>query len=94
MTLREKGSATSMSEFVKVCVTIQMQNDFENAETCFTVTMIDAYAQALRAELLKPGSNLIGKTILAKVKEMAAANAALMGYELTYVTTATIQSRV
>ena len=35
-----------MSEFVKVCVTIQMQNDFENAETCFIVTMIDAYAQA------------------------------------------------
>lgn len=94
MTLREKGSATSMSEFVQVCVTIQMQNDFENAETCFTVTMIDAYAQALRTELLKPGSNLIGRPILAKVKEMAAANAALMGYELTYVATATIQSRV
>lgn len=83
-----------MSEFVQVCVTIQMQNDFENAETCFTVTMIDAYAQALRTELLKPGSNLIGRPILAKVKEMAAANAALMGYELTYVATATIQSRV
>lgn len=90
MTLREKGSATSMSEFVQVCVTIQMQNDFENAETCFTVTMIDAYAQALRAELLKPGSNLIGRPILAKVKEMAAANAALMGYELTSVATASI----
>lgn len=94
MTLREKGSATSMNEFSEVCITLQMQNDFENAETCFTVTMIDAYAQALRAELIKPGSNLIGKTIFDKVKEMAAANAALMGYELTYVATATIQSRV
>lgn len=94
MTLREKGSATSMSEFVKVCVTIQMQNDFENAETCFTVTMIDAYAQALRAELLKPGSNLIGKTIFDKVREIAAAKAALSGYELTNIATATIQSRV
>ena len=83
-----------MNEFAEVCITLQMQNDFESAETCFTVTMIDAYAQALRAELLKPGSNLIGRPILAKVKEMAAANAALMGYELTYVATATIQSRV
>lgn len=94
MTLREKGSATSMSEFVKVCVTIQMQNDFENAETCFTITMIRTYANALRAELLKPGSNLIGKTILDQVTVMARANAALMGYELTNVATASIQNRV
>lgn len=83
-----------MSEFVKVCVTIQMQNDFENAETCFTVTMIDAYAQALRAELLKPGSNLIGRPILDQVAAIADAKAALMGYESAYVATATIQSRV
>lgn len=79
-----------MSEFVKVCVTIQMQNDFENAETCFTITMIRTYANALRAELLKPGSNLIGKTILDQVTVMARANAALMGYELTSVATASI----
>lgn len=90
MTLREKGSATSMNEFAEVCVTIQMQNDFENAETCFTITMIRTYANALRAELLKPGSNLIGKTILDQVTAMARANAALMGYELTSVATASI----
>lgn len=90
MTLREKGSATSMNEFVKVCVTIQMQNDFENAETCFTVTIIRTYANALQDELLKPGSNLIGKTILDQVTIMARANAALMGYELTSVATASI----
>lgn len=94
MTRCEKGSATSMSEFVKVCVTIQMQNDFESAETCFTVTMIDAYAQALRAELLKPGSTLIGRPILAKVREIADAKAALMGYETTCIASATIQNRV
>ena len=56
--------------------------------------MIDAYAQALRAELLKPGSNLIGKTIFDKVKEIAAAKAALSGYELTCIASATIQNRV
>lgn len=90
MTLREKGRFHQMSKFVQVCVTIQMQNDFESTETYFTVTMIDAYAQALRAELLKPGSNLIGRPILAKVKELAAAKAALMGYETTNVATASI----
>lgn len=79
-----------MNEFVKVCVTIQMQNDFENAETCFTVTIIRTYANALQDELLKPGSNLIGKTILDQVTIMARANAALMGYELTSVATASI----
>ena len=79
-----------MSEFVKVCITLQMQNDFESAETCFTITMIRTYANALRAELLKPGSNLIGKTILDQVTAMARANAALMGYELTSVATSSI----
>lgn len=79
-----------MNEFAEVCITIQMQNDFENAETCFTVTIIRTYANALRAELLKPGSNLIGKTILDQVTIMARANAALMGYELTSVATASI----
>ena len=90
MTLREKGSATSMNEFAKVCITIQMQNDFESAETCITTTMIRTYANALQAELRKPGKDLIGKTILDQVTAMARANAALMGYELTNVATASI----
>ena len=90
MTLREKGRFHQMNEFAEVCVTLQMQNDFESAETCFTITMIRTYANALRAELLKPGSNLIGKTILDQVTAMARANAALMGYELTSVATASI----
>ena len=90
MTLREKGSATSMSEFAKVCITIQMQNDFESVEACITATMIRTYANALQAELRKPGKDLIGKTILDQVTAMARANAALMGYELTSVATASI----
>lgn len=79
-----------MNKFARVCITIQMQNDFESDEACITITMIRIYANALRAELLKPGSNLIGKTILDQVTAMARANAALMGYELTSVATASI----
>lgn len=79
-----------MNEFAKVCITIQMQNDFESAETCITATMIRTYANALQAELRKPGKDLIGKTILDQVTAMARANAALMGYELTSVATASI----
>lgn len=79
-----------MNEFAEVRVDIQMQNDFENAETCFTITMIRTYANALQAELRKPGKDLIGKTILDQVTAMARANAALMGYELTNVATASI----
>lgn len=79
-----------MSEFAKVCIAIQMQNDFESDEACITATMIRTYANALRAEILKPGKDLIGKTILDQVTAMARANAALMGYELTSVATASI----
>lgn len=79
-----------MNEFAKVYVTIQMQNDFESAEACITATMIRTYANALQAELRKPGKDLIGKTILDQVTAMARANAALMGYELTNVATASI----
>nr|DAO54375.1 MAG TPA: hypothetical protein [Caudoviricetes sp.]DAT81605.1 MAG TPA: hypothetical protein [Caudoviricetes sp.] len=79
-----------MNEFAKVCITIQMQNDFESAETCITTTMIRTYANALQGELRKPGKDLIGKTILDQVTAMARANAALMGYELTSVATASI----
>ena len=79
-----------MNEFAKVCITIQMQNDFESAEACITATMIRTYANPLQAELRKPGKDLIGKTILDQVTAMARANAALMGYELTSVATASI----
>lgn len=79
-----------MNEFAEVRVDIQMQNDFENVETCFTITMIRTYANALQAELRKPGKDLIGKTILDQVTAMARANAALMGYELISVATADI----
>lgn len=79
-----------MSEFAKVCIAIQMQNDFESDEACITATMIRTYANALQAELRKPGKDLIGKTILDQVTAMARANAALMGYELTNVATASI----
>ena len=51
-----------MNEFAKVCITIQMQNDFESDEACITATMIRTYANALQAELRKPGKDLIGKT--------------------------------
>ena len=90
MTLREKERFHQMNEFAKVCITIQMQNDFESAETCITVTMIRTYANALQGELRKPGKDLIGKTILDQVTAMARANAALMGYELTSIATASI----
>lgn len=79
-----------MNEFAKVCITIQMQNDFESDEACITITMIRTYANALQSELLKPGSTLIGRPILAKVREIADAKAALMGYELASVATASI----
>lgn len=79
-----------MNEFAKVCITIQMQNDFESDEACITTTMIRTYANALQGELRKPGKDLIGKTILDQVTAMARANAALMGYELTSVATASI----
>lgn len=36
-----------MNEFEKVLITIQMKNDFETAETCFTVTMTDTKAYDL-----------------------------------------------
>ena len=49
-----------MNEFAEVCVTLQMQNDFESAETCITTTMIRTYANALQGELRKPGKDLIG----------------------------------
>ena len=81
-----------MNEFAKVCITIQMQNDSETAETCFTITMIRTYAYALKDELYKPGMNLIVKIIVDEVTEIARANAALMGYCLTHVASAEILS--
>ena len=87
MTLREKGSATSMSEFVKVCVTIQMQNDFENAETCFTVTMTDKKAKYLLDEI-RGKSTILGDAIYETVHDIAKANASLMGYHIKTIASA------
>ena len=40
-----------MNEFDDVLITIQMRNDSEIAETCFTVTMTDTNAYALLNEI-------------------------------------------
>ena len=82
----------TMPNMSRVCITIQMRNQYESAETCFTISMIDAYALALLDELSKPGMNLIGKIILDQVNEIAFANAALMGYEFTIVASAEIMN--
>lgn len=79
-----------MPEIVCVRITIQMKNDFRYAETCLAFSIIDLYAQAMLDEINCPGKNMIGKTILDQVTAMARANAALMGYELTNVATASI----
>lgn len=79
-----------MCEFEKVCITIQMENSYEHAETCFTATMLRTYFYALKDELYRPGTNMIGKIILDQVTVMARANASLLGYELTNVASAEI----
>ena len=79
-----------MPEIVRVRITIQMKNDFEHAETCLTFSIIDLYAQALLDEINCPGKNMIGKVILDQAETMARTNAALMGYELTDIASASI----
>lgn len=78
-----------MNEFRKVLVTIQMQNDSENAETCFTVTMTDKKAKYLLDEILGK-STILGDAIYETVHDIAKANASLMGYHLTHVASAQI----
>lgn len=68
-----------MNEFEKVLITIQMQNDSENAETCFTVTMNDKKAYALLDELRGWHTNL-GEAVLKTVQSIADGHAYLMGY--------------
>lgn len=78
-----------MNEFEKVLITIQMQNDSENAETCFTVTMTEAKAYALLDELRGQHTNL-GEAILSSVQTIANGYAYLMGYYAATVASAEI----
>ena len=76
-----------MNEFKKVLITIQMQNDSETAETCFTVTMTDTKAYALLNELRDWHTNL-GEAILSIVQNIANGHAYLMGYYAATVASA------
>lgn len=76
-----------MNEFEKVLITIQMQNDSENAETCFTVTMTDTKAYALLDEIRGWHTNL-GEGVLTTIRNIAEGHAYLMGYHLTNVASA------
>lgn len=78
-----------MNEFEKVLITIQMKNDSETAETCFTVTMTDTKAYALLDEL-RGESTILGDAIYETVHDIAKANAYLMGYHLINVARAEI----
>lgn len=76
-----------MNEFRKVLITIQMKNDSENAETCFTVTMTDKKAKYLLDEIRGEHTNL-GKAILSSVQTIAEGQAYLMGYYAANVASA------
>lgn len=78
-----------MNEFRKVLITIQMQNDSENAETCFTVSMTDKKAKYLLDEI-RGESTILGDAIYETVHDIAKANAYLMGYHLINVASAEI----
>lgn len=76
-----------MNEFEKVLITIQMENDSETAETCFTVTMTDTKAYALLDEIRGWHTNL-GEGVLTTIRNIAEGHAYLMGYHLTNVASA------
>lgn len=76
-----------MNEFEKVLITIQMENDSENAETCFTVTMTDTKAYALLNEI-RGESTILGDAIYETIHDIAKANASLMGYHLKTIASA------
>lgn len=76
-----------MNEFEKVLITIQMENDSETAETCFTVTMTDTKAYALLDEIRGWHTNL-GEGVLTAIRHIAEGHAYLMGYHLTNVASA------
>ena len=79
-----------MNEFRKVLITIQMQNESETAETCFTVTMTEKKAKYLLDEISGRNSTLVGDAIYETIHDIAKANASLMGYHLTHVASAEI----
>ena len=83
------GELTAMNEFEKVLITIQMKNDSENAETCFTITMTETKAYALLNEIGSWHTNL-GEAILSIVKNIANGYAYLMGYYTATVASAEI----
>lgn len=78
-----------MNELEKVLITIQMKNDSENAETCFTITMTETKAYALLNEIRDWHTNL-GEAILSIVQNIANGYAYLMGYYAATVASAEI----
>lgn len=78
-----------MNEFEDVLITIQMKNDSEIAESCFTATMTDTKAYALLNEI-RGGHTDIGESVLTTIQHIAEGQAYLMGYHLTNVASAEI----
>lgn len=78
-----------MNEFEKVLITIQMQNESETAETCFTVTMTDTKAYALLDEI-RGWHTKLGECVLSIVQNIAEGHAYLMGYYVATVASAEI----
>lgn len=78
-----------MNEFEEVLVTIQMKNDSEIAESCFTATMTDTKAYALLDEIRGWHTN-IGEGVLTTVQNIANGHAYLMEYYAATVASAEI----
>lgn len=78
-----------MNEFEDVLITIQVKNDFEITETCFTTTMTDTKAYALLDEIRGWHTN-IGEGVLTTIRHIVEGQAYLMGYHLTNVASAEI----
>ena len=78
-----------MNEFEDVLITIQMKNDSEIAESCFTATMTDTKAYALLNEI-RGWHTSLGGDILTTIRHIAEGQAYLMGYHMTNVASAEI----
>lgn len=78
-----------MNEFEDVLITIQMKNDSEIAESCFTATMTDTKAYALLDEI-RGWHTSLGEGVLTTIRHIAEGHAYLMGYHLTNVASAEI----
>mgnify|MGYP003220491558 FL=1 len=78
-----------MNEFEDVLITIQMKNDSEIAESCFTTTMTDTKAYALLNEI-RGWHTSLGEDVLTTIRHIAEGHAYLMGYHLTNVASAEI----